>query len=91
MSSSIVNRGQEHVNGNLQDDYRDDVILRRERSNEWYGYKLSSIFSPSLKCSIKWGFEEKVHDVTAYIVFLGQGSIITTGKNTQYEQFTIKC
>lgn len=27
-------------------------------------------FSPSYKCNIKWEFEEKVHDVTAQIVFL---------------------
>lgn len=92
MLSQLGSKSCERVSGNWQDTQRWLYTGKRERSDEWCGYKLSSIFSHCLfEMGFKVGFSEKFHDVTDYILFLCQRSIITTGKNPQYEQFTIKC
>lgn len=94
--SNVASQGQKPMSSNFQDDDNDDIILGRGALflllvNERCGYKLSPFFPPSLKWSIKWDLKRK------FMMLLPRLSMSVlpvtrspTGKNTQYEQFTIK-
>lgn len=74
MLSQLGSKSCERVSGNWQDNYRDDSIPVRERDLMSDVDTSCPQFFPHclFEMWFKWGFDEKFHDVTDYILFVCQ-------------------